>query len=455
MNGTAVKAEDTCVNKNSINCEKTDGTLPNASPLSLLNRLALYHNLKSEFTHETAKNAVQTKVTLKLGAETWTGVGSNLKHARRDAASKALQHTVLDHPPEQKVKTSKANDQALTPTVKLNSIVLKQGKTAEYALVKKNVCQPCYRNSYEVTCEVEEAQVSHMIHTPLHPRPHHATQRGPTYLYHMSVGVDGKVYHGTGTSKQAARHDAAQCALDAIEQVGFTDNANTTPVQTVTHVKSEVSLLYEKAFAHSMSVNFHVVKEEGPAHLKVHTMKVEVGTFCEGEIDDKRPNFAAEGSGTSKKLAKRYAAIAVLKLMENLSSPPVKVKETTWEASQKLPGKPEKTGLHPVSRLIQLMQAQKQREPTFRLTEETGKGRKPTFVCQCKTETETVTGQGCNKKEAKYAAAEAMLDKLGYKRRAPDPDVRPTKSSIKSVSRNDLIANNKPQKVTFSEICSK
>ncbi|MEE6463725.1 hypothetical protein FKM82_006032 [Ascaphus truei] len=141
--------------------------------------------------------------------------------------------------------------------------------------------------------------------------------------------------------------------------------------------------------------------------------------------------FTAEGEGNSKKLAKRRAAAAVLKELRNL--PPLPAIEKPRLYIKKRPktiikASPEYgQGMNPISRLAQIQQAKKEKEPEYILLSERGIQRRREFIMQVKVGDQTATGTGPNKKTAKRNAAEAMLLQLGYKSSSPveDKPVKP------------------------------
>ncbi|EDM11510.1 rCG30397, isoform CRA_c [Rattus norvegicus] len=81
----------------------------------------------------------------------------------------------------------------------------------------------------------------------------------------------------------------------------------------------------------------------------------------------------------------------------------------------KLAGPEYGQGMNPISRLAQIQQARKEKEPDYVLLSERGMPRRREFVMQVKVGNEVATGTGPNKKIAKKNAAEAMLLQLGYK----------------------------------------
>jgi len=95
----------------------------------------------------------------------------------------------------------------------------------------------------------------------------------------------------------------------------------------------------------------------------------------------------------------------------------IKIKKTSPEYG--------KGSINPISRLMQIQQAKKEREPVFEFLPQT-KRRNQEFVMQVTIESSVegkpplkCEGKGLTKKQAKQKAAEAMLNKLGYQPRQP------------------------------------
>ncbi|KAH0617638.1 hypothetical protein JD844_016085 [Phrynosoma platyrhinos] len=211
--------------------------------------------------------------------------------------------------------------------------------------------------------------------------------------------------------------------------------------------KSEISIVFEIALKRNMPVSFEVVKESGPPHMKSFVTHVSVG------------EFSAEGEGNSKKLSKKRAAIAVLQELRKL--PPLPVIEKTKLNFKKRPRTILKTGpeygqgMNPISRLAQIQQAKREKEPEYLLLSEKGMPRCREFVMQVKVGNDTTTGTGPNKKIAKRNAAEAMLLQLGYKASSPLQEHPGKSGEIKgwngqNVGYPEPISNNR---TTFS-LCS-
>jgi double-stranded RNA-binding protein Staufen len=75
-------------------------------------------------------------------------------------------------------------------------------------------------------------------------------------------------------------------------------------------LKSEISLVHEIALRRNLSVNFEVVKESGPPHLRTFVTRCTCGTFV------------ADGVGNSKKLSKKRCAEKILEELRGLPAIP-------------------------------------------------------------------------------------------------------------------------------------
>ncbi|KAF5901201.1 double-stranded RNA-binding protein Staufen 2 isoform X1, partial [Clarias magur] len=236
-------------------------------------------------------------------------------------------------------------------------------------------------------------------------------------VFYVQLTVGSNEFIGEGRTRQAARHNAAMKALQALrnepipekqpqsleEKKGSEEESDAN--------KSEISLVYEIALKRNMPVNFEVLKESGPPHMKSFLTRVTVG------------EFSAEGEGNSKKLSKKRAAFSILQELKKLPFIPVVEKpKMHYKKRPKtiLKAGPEYgQGMNPISRLAQIQQAKREKEPEYTLLSERGLPRRREFVMQVKVGEEVTPGTGSNKKVAKRAAAEAMLLHLGYKASTP------------------------------------
>lgn len=257
----------------------------------------------------------------------------------------------------------------------------------------------------------------------------------PTEQVHVTLEVGGLQFTGYGFTAQAARHNAASKALEVLRKLptdvqgGDTAEESPTSTEGVSSAgavngkpenKSPVSMIHEIALKRSMAVAFSVKNETGPSHMKVFF------TVCTvGEI-------AVEGQGNSKKASKKHAAEKMYQ--ELLKLPPVqgatqevtgggaaghkgavRPKKRTQEATVKKKPKqiikPEvlepAEELNAISRLMQIQQAKKGKEPVYLLVDQRGTARRREFEMSVEVDGVTMTGTGPNKKLAKRIAAES------------------------------------------------
>ena len=103
--------------------------------------------------------------------------------------------------------------------------------------------------------------------------------------------------------------------------------------------------------------------------------------------------------------------------------------------------------VNPISRLVQIQQAKREKEPIYNLIEEKGAPRRREFVMEVSIGETSAQGIGPNKKLAKRVAAETLLNNLGYSK----PQPVPAQSSIKTNTENKENSETKTRKVTFLE----
>ncbi|KAG7225100.1 hypothetical protein INR49_014556, partial [Caranx melampygus] len=232
-------------------------------------------------------------------------------------------------------------------------------------------------------------------------------------IFYVQLSVGTHEFIGEGRTRQAARHNAAMKALQALRNEPIPERPPQNPEEKgeteegTDASKSEISLVYEIALKRNLSVNFEVLKESGPPHMKSFLTRVTVG------------EFSAEGEGNSKKLSKKRAALSILQDLKKLPFiPAVEKPKTHYKKRTKTilkTGPDYGQGMNPISRLAQIQQAKKEKEPEYLLLSERGMPRRREFIMQVKVNNEVATGTGPNKKVAKRNAAEAMLLQLGYK----------------------------------------
>lgn len=127
-------------------------------------------------------------------------------------------------------------------------------------------------------------------------------------------------------------------------------------------------------------------------------------------------NFTADGEGNGKKISKKRAAEKMLEELGKL--PPLPNMTNMAQLKRKrVPNKKKTRNLikvnmdkaadlteeiNPISRLIQIQQANKEREPTYTVLEERGAPRRREFVIEASVNGHSCTGVGPNKKVISY-----------------------------------------------------
>jgi len=213
-----------------------------------------------------------------------------------------------------------------------------------------------------------------------------------------------------------------------VQQVTMSVACSTAELDT--EIKSPISLVHECALKRNLTVSFEIVKEVGPPHMRTFVMKCLMG------------DVYTQGEGNGKRAAKKKAAESMIEMLKTL--PPVascqvpgsgsgssKKKSASSESAknkQKAKVKIETLAnpdygqsINPISRLIQIQQAKKEKEPVYTLIEERGMPRRREFVMKVTINGHTTQGRGPNKKLAKRVAAESLLRDLGYYKPAPLP----------------------------------
>ncbi|NXJ13003.1 STAU2 protein, partial [Odontophorus gujanensis] len=376
------------------------------TPMCLVNELARFNRIQPQYKLLNERGPAHAKmftVQLALGEQTWEAEGSSIKKAQHAAASKALNETTLPKPTPRPPKNNVNNNPgSITPTVELNGLAMKRGEPAIYRPLDPKPI-PNYRANYNF-----RGMYNQRYHCPV-PK-----------IFYVQLTVGNSEFFGEGKTRQAARHNAAMKALQALqnepipEKIPQNGETGKETEEDKDANKSEISVVFEIALKRNIPVSFEVIKESGPPHMKSFVTRVTVG------------EFTAEGEGNSKKLSKKRAAMSVLQELKKL--PPLPVIEKPKLYFKKRPKTILKTGpeygqgMNPISRLAQIQQAKKEKEPEYVLLSERGMPRRREFVMQVKVGNEITTGTGPNKKIAKRNAAEAMLLQLGYKASTPLQD---------------------------------
>ncbi|XP_061877061.1 double-stranded RNA-binding protein Staufen homolog 2 isoform X1 [Entelurus aequoreus] len=369
------------------------------TPMCLVNELACFNRIQPQYKLLNERGPAHAKiftVQLTLGEQVWEAEGTSIKKAQHSTAAKALTESVLPRPMPRSPKVDiNSNPGSITPTVELNGLAMKRGEPAIYRPLDPKPL-PNYRACYNF-----REMFNQRYHCPV-PK-----------VFFVQLSVGSHEFVGEGRTRQAARHNAAMKALQALRNEPIPERPQQDPEGKVESEegadasKSEISLVYEIALKRNLTVNFEVLKESGPPHMKSFLTRVTVG------------EFSAEGEGNSKKLSKKRAALSILQDLKKLPFiPAVEKPKTHYKKRTKTilkTGPDYGQGMNPISRLAQIQQAKKEKEPEYLLLSERGMPRRREFIMQVKVNNEVATGTGPNKKVAKRNAAEAMLLQLGYK----------------------------------------
>ncbi|XP_010833378.1 PREDICTED: double-stranded RNA-binding protein Staufen homolog 1 isoform X5 [Bison bison bison] len=341
-------------------------------------------------------------------------------------AGRPIQNSAL---PSASLTSTSAAAESITPTVELNALCMKLGKKPMYKPV-----DPYSRM---------QSTYNYNMRGGAYPPRYFYPFPVPPLLYQVELSVGGQQFNGKGKTRQAAKHDAAAKALRILQSEPPSERleVNGRESEEENLNKSEISQVFEIALKRNLPVNFEVARESGPPHMKSFVTRVSVG------------EFVGEGEGKSKKISKKNAAIAVLEELKKLPPLPTvervkpRIKKKT-KSIVRLQGGPEcGQGMNPISRLAQIQQAKKEKEPEYLLLAERGLPRRREFVMQVKVGNHTAEGSGTNKKVAKRNAAENMLEILGFK----VPQAQPSKPALKSEEKTPIKKPGDGRKVTFFE----
>nr|XP_034323124.1 double-stranded RNA-binding protein Staufen homolog isoform X1 [Crassostrea gigas] len=412
------------------------------TPMCLINELARYNKISHQYTLVDEQGPAHKKifyVQLKLGdTEEYAASGPSIKKAQHAAAAEALEKSAFNHPPAKPPKPNQNSwmtdyrDQPITPTVELNALAMKRGEQTLYKPMEAQRTLPYYQCPPNYNYR---GLYNQRYHYPRMMR-----------VFYVSLKVGQREFIGEGPTRQDARHDAAKKALHILRKLPVpndgekkiespTETEGTSSCLSVDDkdvAKSEISLVHEVALKRNMSVTFDVIRESGPPHMKTFVTRCKVG------------DMETESEGNSKKVSKKKAAELMLEKLKELPALPPSVIRPRTKISKKknkniIKQQMQKAdpnygvGINPISRLIQIQQAQQKKEPVYTLLNERGLPRRREFVIQVQVDDQTCTGVGPNKKLAKRHAAEAMLTLLGYNKPSPQP----AKPAIKSASNQE------------------
>lgn len=318
----------------------------------------------------------------------------------------------------------------LTPTVELNALAMKLGQQTYYILdptqihlseknlnydsapkfkvmpkpnVNQNWLSNKIQNCYPQIVQSIPTNKFNQLNFPI------ASNFSNSSPCKITLIVGTQKFFGTGRTPQQAKHDAATNALLFLKkQLNRSQLPNHLEHIDGNEQKSPISLVFEIGIKRNMAVDFKVLREEGPAHMRTFTTACIVG------------NIITEGEGTGKKLSKKKAAQRMLQELNKLpplSPVPTPNKRTKFKALSK---KVKDSGIQnmattdlsdAITKLYEWHQNNKQKEPIFNLISESGKenSRRRQFVMEINSNNITVRGVGNSKKLAKQNAAQSKV----------------------------------------------
>ncbi|XP_033210208.1 double-stranded RNA-binding protein Staufen homolog 2 isoform X2 [Belonocnema kinseyi] len=432
------------------------------TPMCLVNELARFNKIQHQYRLTNEQGPAHKKrftVTLKLGEEEYVAEGPSIKKAQHSAASEALTKTWYRQPPPKPPRAMRVPGKCpstsghLPPTVELNALAMKRGEPTVYTFRHAPPAAP-------------QQFVTHgfgsfpRMFNPRYPTYNRGYHPEPQGFYLVTLKVGEREFIGRGMTGQAARHDAASRALEQLKKLPLPEEIINTcaPNENGTlsgiddpnaELKSPVSLVHETALKRGLSVTFEVVSESGKPHIRTFMTKCSVG------------EKVTVGEGSSKKVSKKRAAESMLEELKRLPAIPSNIQARTLRLKRKPPTTKKKSRnlikvyqeprqeaeiveeVNPISRLVQIQQAKREKEPVYNLIEEKGAPRRREFIMEVTVGQHSAQGMGPNKKLAKRAAAEALLTAMGYSK----PQPQPVKPSIKTGDKEN--SEGKPRKVTF------
>lgn len=273
-------------------------------------------------------------------------------------------------------------------------------------------------------------QLPHPQHSHHGAMPHRYGM--PAVLTKVTLVVGKQKFIGLGRTLQQAKHDAAARALQVLKAQAATQlNEELNNSLEESDNKSPISLVYEIGIQRALIVHFKVLREEGPAHMKKFVTACVVGAIV------------TEGEGNGKKISKKRAAEKMLEELRKLppltptKSPMKRIKVKTpskaavaADSAAGVGGKTvggvgerrkrvsasikEKSDVdteveNPITRLIQLQQNRKEKEPVFELIAKNGNenSRRREFIIEVTAHSMVARGTGNSKKLAKRNAAQS------------------------------------------------
>ncbi|KAF1745802.1 hypothetical protein GCK72_022249 [Caenorhabditis remanei] len=438
---------------------KQKSAMCRVAEIARFNKLRHIYDLQDE-SGPAHKKLFTVKLVL-TPEESFEGSGPSIKRAQQASAEAALKGTKLPLPTEKPVR--KKGNELTKPHRVLQNVC----RTLHYPTPDYIVCNPpVYPDPKHLVPEhilIPPTTLS-MYHPQSPVAPIDSTRPQGPKLQAVMVHIDGKpVATGVGETYPLAKQDAAAKALIALsprlkehQRNSSKENINEPTAERVPlyKQKSVISDIHERAHLLKLNVVFEVLKEEGPPHDRQYVVR------CAFVTSAQVVKAEGIGRGKKKKIAQQEACAQLIKTVEqltpdnssvtlatNVCKTQKKLAALNREPKRKTIVKDKKMDplyghqINPVSRLIQVIQSKNQEHPTFELVAEHGASKYKEFVIRVKCGDEMREGRGPNKRLAKRAAAEAMLETIGYVKPLPAPGKSLLKKNMDFQSSEPIISH--------------
>uniref|UniRef100_A0A0N4ZYA9 DRBM domain-containing protein n=1 Tax=Parastrongyloides trichosuri TaxID=131310 RepID=A0A0N4ZYA9_PARTI len=417
------------------------------SSMCLISEMSRFNNLRYEYILlDESGPAHKKQFSVKLSFsnnEAYIGCGASIKKAQQSAAKNALENTTLPRPITKQSKKDPTNYFKLLTSV---------GK----CLQKQAFINACDNDSMLGSQNllpfplITTSRFNSKSYSPL-------TNGSQTKKYSVEVKIgDALTFHGHGNTLKEAKNNASCFALTYLSPILVEKNKeldrrlsgnNTTEEENSTTMlkKNVISIIHEYAVKMKMNVEFNLLSETGEPHNRIYNYE------CRVTSEDE--SFSSEGEGNSKKSAKTDACEKMVKILETYMEKPIFIATYFVSISKKMLPNPYKEQnkrrllvkdrkmdpeyghhINPISRLIQVVQMTKEPDPVFNFIDEKNVFRRREFICEVTWKNFRCEGCGPTKKLSKRAAAEALLEMIGYSK----PMKKPGKSLLKNKNEDKM-----------------
>uniref|UniRef100_A0A0K0FLQ7 Maternal effect protein staufen (inferred by orthology to a D. melanogaster protein) n=1 Tax=Strongyloides venezuelensis TaxID=75913 RepID=A0A0K0FLQ7_STRVS len=411
------------------------------SYMCVVSEIARFNNIRYEYIlldESGPAHKKQFSVQLSFSNnETYIGYGASIKKAQQSAAKTALDKTLLPRP------VTKPTQKDPTDYFKLLSSVAK--------CLQKQLLSDVYYNDSSTGISQNLMPFSLVITNKTSSRMYPCLAYDSSLKrYHVEIKTGSTLtFHGTGCTLKEAKNNASCFVLTYLSPL-LIEKSKELEQKLVGNFESDdncimkknvISIIHEYAVKMKMNVEFNLVCESGEPHNRIYTY--------ECHVSSNEDNFISKGQGNSKKAAKTEACDKMVKQLESYMEKPLFIATYFVSISKKFLPSPYKEQnkrrllvkdrkmdpeyghhINPISRLVQVVQMAKEPDPIFTFIDERSVFRRHEFICEVTWKNFRCEGCGPTKKLSKRAAAEALLEVIGYSK----PMKQPGKSLLKNKS---------------------